>query len=102
LHGVDLPDLGNRIESLCLGFPVEVLFNGKPLTRRFAAAHLATMASPMGTVHLTGTRDGKFSYNTMVFLQGFCVMKPNCRSTRSMSCTWIRASSWRACRIATS
>jgi hypothetical protein len=35
------------------------------------------MASPMGTVHLTGTRDGKFSYNTMVFLQGFCVMKPN-------------------------
>jgi hypothetical protein len=48
LHGVDLPDLGNRIESLCLGFPVEVLFNGKPLLRRFAAAHLATMASPMG------------------------------------------------------
>ena len=77
LHGVDLPDLGNRIESLCLGFPVEVLFNGKPLLRRFAAAHLATMASPMGTVHLTGTRDGKFSYNTLVFLQGFCVMKPN-------------------------
>jgi hypothetical protein len=77
LHGVDLPDLGNRIESLCLGFPVDVLFNGKPLTRRFAAAHLATMASPMGTVHLTGTRDGKFSYNTLVFLQGFCVMKPN-------------------------
>jgi hypothetical protein len=77
LHGVDLPDLGNRIESLCLGFPVEVLFNGKPLLRRFAAAQLATMASPMGTVHLTGTRDGKFSYNTLVFLQGFCVMKPN-------------------------
>ena len=77
LHGVDLPDLGNRIETLCLGFPVQVLFNGKPLTRRFAAANLATMASPMGTVHLTGTRDGKFSYNTMVFLQGFCVMKPN-------------------------
>lgn len=75
LHGVDLPDLGNRIESLCLGFPVEVLFNGKPLLR--VAANLATMASPMGTVHLTGTRDGKFSYNTLVFLQGFCVMKPN-------------------------
>ena len=77
LHGVDLPDLGNRIETLCLGFPVEVLFNGKPLARLFAAANLATMASPMGTVHLTGTRDGKFSYNTFVFLQGFCVMKPN-------------------------
>ncbi|MBT9520424.1 MAG: ATP-binding protein [Dechloromonas sp.] len=77
LHGVDLPELGSRIETLCLGFPVEVLFNGKPLTRRFAVANLATMASPMGTVHLTGTRDGKFSYNALVFLQGFCVMKPN-------------------------
>ena len=77
LHGVDLLDLGNRIETLCLGFPVEVLFNGKPLTRRFAAAHLTTMASPIGTVHLTGMQDGKFSYNALVFLQGFCVMKPN-------------------------
>ena len=77
LHGVDLPDLGNRIETLCLGFPVEVLFNGKPLTRRFAAANLATMASPMGAVHLAGTRDGRHSHDTMVFLQGFCVMKPS-------------------------
>ena len=68
LHGVELPELGSRIETLCLGFPVEVLFNGKPLTRRFAVANLATMASPMGTVHLTGTRDGKFSYNALVFL----------------------------------
>ncbi len=77
LHGVELPDLGNRIETLCLGFPVEVLFNGKPLVRRFAAANLATMSSPIGTVHLTGTRDGKVSYNALVFLQGFCVIKPN-------------------------
>ena len=76
LHGVDLPDLGNRIEILCLGFPVPVLFNGKPLVRRFAQANLATMPSPMGAVHLAGTRDGKHSYETMVFLQGFCVMKP--------------------------
>lgn len=76
LHGVDLPDLGNRIETLCLGFPVPVRFNGKPLVRRFALANLATMPSPMGAVHLAGTRDGKNSYETMVFLQGFCVMKP--------------------------
>src|SRR5574338_561819 len=76
LHGVDLPDLGNRIETLCLGFPVPVLFNGKPLVRRFALANLATMPSSMGEVHLAGTRDGKKSYETMVFLQGFCVMKP--------------------------
>jgi hypothetical protein len=74
LHGVDLPDLEARIEILCLGFPVIVLFNGKALQRRFAEAHLATMPSPMGTVHLTGTRDGKHSHHTLVFLQGFCVL----------------------------
>ncbi|QDL38715.1 ATP-binding protein [Rhodoferax sediminis] len=74
LHGVDLPDLGARMETLCQGFPVPVLFNGKSLERRLAEAHLATMPSPMGTVHLTGTRDGKHSHHTMVFLQGFCVL----------------------------
>lgn len=74
LHGVDLSDPGARIETLCLGFPVPVLFNGKSLERRFAEAHLATMPSPMGTMHLTGTRDGKHSHHTMVFLQGFCVL----------------------------
>ena len=77
LHGVDLPDLEHRIETLCLGFPVPVLFNGKPLTRRFAAEKLATMISPIGAVHLAGTWDGDCSHDTMVFLQGFCVMKPN-------------------------
>jgi hypothetical protein len=77
LHGVDLPDLGNRIESLCLGFPVEVLFNGKLLARPFDVANLTTMASPIGTVYLSGMQDGKYSYNALVFLQGFCVMKPN-------------------------
>lgn len=76
LHGVCLPDLGNRIETLCLGFHVPVLFNGKPLSRRFACANLATMASPMGAVHLAGKDDGQHSHDTMVFLQGFCVMKP--------------------------
>ncbi len=76
LHGVDLPDLGNRIETLCLGFPVPVLFNGQPLARRFALANLATMPSPSGAVHLAGTCDGQYSHDTMVFLQGFCVMKP--------------------------
>lgn len=77
LHGVELPDLASRIETLCLGFPVNVLFNGKPLERRFADAHLATMSSPMGSVHLAGTRDGRHSQHTLVFLQGFCVLKPS-------------------------
>lgn len=76
LHGVDLPDLGHRIETLCLGFPVEVVFNGTPLARPLAAANLAMMSSPMGEVYLIGTRDGKHSHATMVFLQGFCVRKP--------------------------
>ena len=76
LHGVDLPDLGTRIEALCLGFPGEVLFNGQPLARRFAQAHLDMVPSSMGLVHLTGTRDGQHTHDTMVFLQGFCVLKP--------------------------
>jgi hypothetical protein len=75
LHGVDLPDLGKRIEVLCQGFPVPVQFNGRLLERRFALAHLQTMPSPMGDVHLAGTRDGKYSHATMVYLQGFCVMQ---------------------------
>ncbi len=74
LHGVDLPDLGARVESLCLGFPVSLLFNGKALERRFAQAHLATLSSAMGAVHLAGMHDGRFRHGTMVFLQGFCVL----------------------------
>ena len=77
LHGVDLPDLGHRIETLCQGFPVPVRFNDDPVARPYAAAHLATMASPIGSVHLAGTRDGRHSHWTLVFLQGFCVMKPS-------------------------
>lgn len=61
------------------------------------------MASPMGTVHLTGTRDGKFSYNTLVFLQGFCVMKLNyCPFDEVNIAPGFARSLWRACRIATS
>jgi hypothetical protein len=83
LHGVDLPDLGIRIESLCLGFPVDVLFNDQPLSRRFAQARLAMVPSPIGLVHLSGTRDGHHTHDTMVFLQGFCVLKPTwCSSDR--------------------
>lgn len=76
LQGVDLPELPTRIESLCLGFPVEVLFNGKPLQRRLAQANLPMMEAPMGTVYLTGADDGLYNHNTIVFLQGFCVMRP--------------------------
>ena len=76
LHGVDLPELGLRIETLCLGFPVAVLFNGQALARRFAQANLAMLPSPIGMVYLAGASDGQHSRDTMVFLQGFCVLKP--------------------------
>jgi hypothetical protein len=77
LHGVDLPDLGFRVEGLCLGFPVPVRFNGQPLSQRFAEANLDTMSSAIGAVHLAGTRDGKHSLDTVAFLQGLCVLKPS-------------------------
>ena len=76
LHGVNLPDLGDQIEDLCQGFPVPVFFNGQALKRHLAEAHLATQASTIGSVHLAGTQDGQHSHDTVVFLQGFCVMKP--------------------------
>lgn len=76
LHGVDLPDLATRIDTLCLGFPTAVLFNGKPLQRRLAQANLAMTPSPIGAVYLAGAHDGKHSHHTLVFLQGFCVMHP--------------------------
>ena len=76
LQGVDLPDLADRIEDLCLGFAVPVLFNGQPLTRRCALSELDTQATPIGAVHLTGALNGRYSHDTLVFLQGFCVLKP--------------------------
>ena len=76
LHGVDLPDLGGRIKVLSQGFPVIVRFNSETLPRPLALANLATMDSPMGAVHLAGTRDGKYAHDTLVFLQGICVMRP--------------------------
>ena len=54
-----------------------VLFNGQPLSQRFAEANLDTMPSAIGAVHLAGTRDGKHSLDTVAFLQGFCVLKPS-------------------------
>ena len=54
LHGVALPDLADRIESLCQGFPITVVFNGKTLGRRHAEANLAAMPTGVGSVHLAG------------------------------------------------
>jgi hypothetical protein len=75
LHGVELSELEARIETLCQGFPVAVAFNGKRLERRFALGELATVPTPIGAVHLAGTRDGKHTSSMLVFLQGFCVLR---------------------------
>jgi hypothetical protein len=76
LHGVDLPDLASRIATLCAGFPVPVIFNGKALERPHAADRLSLTATPIGGLHLCGTRDGEHSHDTLVYLQGFCVLRP--------------------------
>jgi hypothetical protein len=76
LHGVDLPDLASRIATLCAGFPVPVCFNGKALERPHAPDRLPLTATPIGGLHLCGTRDGEDSHDTLVYLQGFCVLRP--------------------------
>ena len=77
LHGVNLPELGARIEEMCAGFPVPVRFNGRALERRLAETNLALQPSAIGNVHLVGTLDGRYSRETVAFLQGFCVLKPS-------------------------
>ncbi len=76
LHGVEIADLDNRMETLCEGFPVDVVFNGKPTERRYADDHLALVPTPIGAVHVAGNGSGKATRDTLVFLQGFCVKRP--------------------------
>jgi hypothetical protein len=76
LFGVDLSDLDVRIEELCQGFPVPVRFNGRVLARRFAKEHLIMQSSAIGAIHLAGAYDGRHSPASLVFLQGFCVLRP--------------------------
>ncbi|MCU7370019.1 ATP-binding protein [Paucibacter sp. O1-1] len=76
LHGVDIADLSQRMEVLCEGFPLEVVFNGQALERRYAEDRLPFMATPIGAVHVAGNRSGKAARNSLVFLQGFCVKRP--------------------------
>lgn len=76
LHGVELPDLSGRIGLLCAGFPVAVAFNGRLLERPWAADRLALAPTPIGGLWLCGTRDGRSSPDTAVFLQGLWVLRP--------------------------
>jgi hypothetical protein len=76
LHGVDLTGLDERIAALCAGFPVDVCFNGEPVERPWAEGQLPFVSTPVGALHLCGTTDGRHSHDTIVFLQGFEVMRP--------------------------
>lgn len=76
LHGVEISDLAKQMETLCEGFPVDVVFNGTPMARRYAEDKIALSSTPIGAVHVSGNRDGKATYATLVFLQGFCVHRP--------------------------
>jgi hypothetical protein len=76
LFEVDLPELSDRIGPLCAGFPVEVIYNGKPLDRPYAQDRLKSIRSTIGEVHLVGTLSGNHADEMLVFLQGFRVYYP--------------------------
>ncbi|MDZ7855919.1 ATP-binding protein [Sphaerotilus sp.] len=75
LQGVDLPDLAQRIQTLCRGFEVPVEFNGQMLIRPDAKGALHFVRTTIGEVHLVGTLNGEHSTELQVYLQGFCVMR---------------------------
>lgn len=77
LHGVELPGLKTRLSTVCSGFPVAVFCNGIEIPRIHAIGQLPFTSTEIGRVYLTGTRDGRYSTDMLVFLQGFCVMRPS-------------------------
>ena len=77
LHDVQLPGLKTRLATICSGFPVTVGLNGLDLPRIHAIGHLPFVSTDIGHVYLAGTQDGKYSMDTLVFLQGFCVLRPS-------------------------
>jgi hypothetical protein len=76
LHDVDLPGLSAHLETMCSGFPVPVWFNASELPRIHAIDHMPFVATEIGQVYLAGTGDGRYSKHALVFLQGFCVIRP--------------------------
>lgn len=76
LHDVDLSGLDDRIGRLCEGFAIDVTYNGRLIDRPYARDHIEAIATPIGALHLAGTRSGNFSTRTLVFLQGLRVSGP--------------------------
>ncbi|WP_278937923.1 ATP-binding protein [Pseudomonas helleri] len=75
LRGVELPGWQERIERLCVGFPLPVRLNGKALARPLALSELQTQPTNIGEVFLLGRDDGWSRTDMMVFLQGCCVWR---------------------------
>jgi len=76
LYDTNLSYLSDHIGPLCAGFPVEVVYNGKPLDHPYAANRLETIRSALGDIHLAGATSGNHTKDTLVFLQGFRVYSP--------------------------
>jgi hypothetical protein len=77
LHDVELPFLEYRIRELARGFAIPVMFNGKDAPRPHALDALSYVDTDIGDVWLTGIDDGKSTHDTLVYLQGLCVLKPD-------------------------
>jgi hypothetical protein len=76
LHDVRLPSLAERLPHMCSGFPVAIWFNGRALPRMHAVGHRPFLPADIGLVYLAGTGNGRHTFHTLVFLQGFCVLRP--------------------------
>jgi hypothetical protein len=76
LHDVELPGLKTRLNIVCSGFPIPVFYNGMEIPRSHAFGQLPFVSAAIGDVYLAGIRNGRYSTDTLVFLQGFCVMRP--------------------------
>lgn len=74
LHEVELPELAAQIARRCRGFPIPVSFNGHEIDRPYGIGRLPFEDTEIGKVHLAGLEDGKATHDTLVFLQGFCVI----------------------------
>lgn len=76
LYGVDLPKLKEHIAILSRGFAIPVFFNGVDIARPYALCNQTCVATEIGHVALAGCLDGKSTRDTIIFLQGFCVLEP--------------------------
>jgi hypothetical protein len=76
LHDVRLQGLKERLPHMCSGFPVAIWFNGHALPRTHAVGHRPFRPANIGLVYLAGATDGRHTHHTLVYLQGFCVLRP--------------------------